>query len=271
MKGQHTSSEQENQSPDQTTGSEPFSLKRFGRDFADDVFNVNSSLPGTFYDLFVSPGIVVTSYFKNHGRYMKPLRFAFLIGGFYVLIATSFVDFGEIYSDSFQNAFRESFAQSRGQSLDSVEIPGWVLEYIDRLQRLGVLLSTEYLAINLIFIMGPALTLTSYVMFRDYKNRLIQHAVLNMYAMGLSTVISMLPLIVIIIGGGRSTVSDYAGTLATLCSTVYFLWAYKNYFGTHGIEAHARSLISLLLGFLLYLVFSLVIHAGGAAIWQFVL
>ncbi|MDZ7773138.1 MAG: hypothetical protein U5K31_10450 [Balneolaceae bacterium] len=258
--GSQTAEKQASGQPE--NGDSPYSLNRLGRELVSDVINVDSGLPGTLYDLFKMPGVVVSSYFEEPGRYMKPFRYALFLGGFYVLLATGWLDM--------QHILREAFSQIGNDAMRN-DMPGEVKTFLDNVQRLGILLSTKYLSLNLIFLMAPSLAVTSYLMFRGTKRKFVQHAVLNLYSSAQIILFSLAPLIALMAGGGRSATSDYMGYAFTAIGMVYFIWVYKNFFGLRYSEDYAKCVLSLILGYLLYFIVLTLLQVGGAAIWQFVL
>ncbi len=233
--------------------SEP-GLREFTSEFLQELYNLDRGVPGTWIALFKRPELVVKDYFGRGSRFMNPFRYTLFVGSVVTLLASLF-DYGEV--------FRSTLDSSSMEGMES--LPESFLNYMEIVMRIGVLMTTKYLALTYIFLMSPTYALSSYLFFKKDGSSYARHFILNLYGGAQVATFSLLSMPI------AALTENYAlvGWIFIPLFSAYIMWVYYRNFGGSGWKGWSRILFSVLVGYVIMLIATMIFQNSLAAILFF--
>ncbi len=243
---------EEQKKPDQQKDEKGFIEELLG-----DVINLDRGLPATFLDMFRRPGHVIESYFVDKGRYVNPFRYTIFIATIVTLLTTFFIDFSELF---------DSIATDMGgvEGNPILETEGG-REYFENVKEVGILLSTQFIAINYIFLLAPSIAFTSFLFFKKIKPKYRNHLVMSLYYAAQLATFSVITIPLML----NLDFFDYFIWITVGMQLAFVLWVYKSYLDIKGLRSYIKATIAYLLGYFLYMIILSIVMYGAAAIMYF--
>lgn len=202
--------------------------------FTETYFNYDNKFIRTVISLFVKPNEVIDSYVNGvRKRYINPVSFlaiSFTLSGFYLFF--------------FQEKLKESMdfsglSKYEGQEKLNEALSNFVFDY------------NSFIYFSII----PAFAIISWIVFLNKKYNFTEHVIIYLYTMSLSSIVSIFLTVFIILIAPKSYMTFSLGIYFLLF--IYHMFLLKRLFKLSGKQMLMKIMAFLPLGFIFYLIFSL--------------
>ncbi len=201
--------------------------------------NVEKGFLYTFIMLLKNPGEVVHRYISGSTvRYFPPLRYLVLWIAISVAISLFFGVFDQ----------QQGMMQDYTMLSEEPEVLDMQLELQQKIQNE----IRKYLNVLPLLIL-PFMGLTSYWLFRRRGQNYAEHLVLNAFAYGQTTAISIIFTLFVIISPTLLPFLFFAGLLLTI---LYYTHLYHGFYELSWVGAAVKALLTTVLGYALFIIFS---------------
>jgi hypothetical protein len=229
----------------------------FTRELLDDAFVIQKGLWQTIVALLIRPRRVVEAYGKDAGTaYYSPVKWVLLTTAVLTFVLYAAVDFDRILDDQIQSSLTSPQTQ-----LDE-EDHAQAREIADAAAMIYKKLNRDFSALSTLFLLLPAISLFSFLLYRRRIAGFSRHMAFNAYFIG---EINVLQLVLVIPMFFMSTESlQESGYMISLdvVGITYLLYAYLRLFATRRVGSWLVALLAPLLGAGLYTAVTVVIAVG---------
>lgn len=209
-------------------------LKNLLEHFTETYLNYDNKFIRTVITLFVKPEDVIGSYVDGvRKKYINPISFlaiTFTLSGFYLFFLKDNLKEGMDLSN---------LPYSQGQEKLNEAIFNFIFDYNSFLY----------------FFIIPALAIISWMVFINKKYNLTEHAIIYLYTMSFSSIVSIFLTIFIILIAPKIYMNFSLGVYFLFF--IYHIFLLKRLFKLSGKQMLMKTLAFLPLGFVFYIIFSL--------------
>ena len=218
----------------QKTITERFTLRQILRDLISMITNVDSGFWFTMRELFVRPATVIESYISGATRkYYNPFRYYFIIIAIAAILQLSLGLF-----DLQQAEIRETLNPNMSEEALQQQLA--IMEYVKKFLNIIPLLILPFIALGFKW------------MFRKRRWNFAEHLIGTTFIYGQTAILGLIPLLIFYFA------PQYIGwgfPISILLSTLYFTYTYSQAFQISVVSAFIRSLIAIVIGFILMILF----------------
>jgi len=216
------------------------------------IFNLEKGLFHTIYQLIIHPGKALRSYlFEDRTHFMKPFSFLLLS---ITLAVIALINIQHIEKGLEKQLNTQRTEQLNRSPQDDKE------EKIQRafniyIQQASIIYS-KYLNVLLILFI-PIVSIFSYLFFRKDKMYYAEHLIANSYIMSMQNLIYLLMLPIFFLVSMNAFMVVYL-----IFSVAYHVYTYLHLFSYRPLPNIFRSLMSICIGYLVYMIISMLVFAG---------
>ncbi|WP_100615989.1 DUF3667 domain-containing protein [Confluentibacter citreus] len=210
-------------------------LKNLFQQFTETYLNYDNKFFRTIANLFVKPDEVIDSYVNGvRKKYINPVNFlaiSFTLSGFYLFFFQDNLKEGMDFS---------GFSNYQGQEKLNEALSNFIFDY------------SSFIYFSII----PAFAIISWIVFLNKKYNFTEHVVIYLYTMSLSSIVSIFLTVFIILIAPKSYMTFSLGIYFLLF--IYHIFLLKRLFKLNGKQMLMKTLAFLPLGFIIYVVLSII-------------
>jgi len=220
-------------------------------EFVGDVISLERGLPATFLESLKNPGYVIDSYFEDKNRFVSPIKYTI-----FMIAVTSVIGNFVIDYEALMNAGVSS------QATSNVEMDPMFTAFMNGVAEVSTALSTRFNHLATILVLAPLFAFASRLFFKKKRSTFKEHYIMTLYSLSTVSFINLafLPMMI-----NQANIWIYSG-ITSLSMFVFALYTQIKYLKLKGFDEYAQSFLSIMIGFILYLVGIFILQIGGAII-----
>ncbi len=236
----------------------PATKKGIVEEMLADGFNLDWSIPRTFFTLLHRPSTVAAAYQTDEQRrYASPFKYILITAALCTFLGTLVVDMDEVMRGAMDVGLR-------GESAAIMAEHPELQRFMEQVQVVGVSMTTKYLGLTYLLLFAPITALLTSLFFREeaaFTGAFKRHFGLNVYAWAEGM---LLPLPFLVTIPLLDSLAVYAA-LGMILTIGYVLWAQMKMFKLTGFKGFAKALGAFLIAYVLYAIASAVVMYSIAA------
>jgi len=218
----------------QKTITERFSLRQILRDLVRMVTNVDNGFWFTMKELFIRPSTVIEAYLSGATRrYYDPFRYYFIIIAVSAILQLSLGTF-----DLQQANIRETLNPNMSEEALQQQLA--IMEYVKKFLNIIPLLILPFIALAIKW------------MFRKRGWNFAEHLISTTFVYGQTAILGLIPLLTFYFA---PQYINWGLPISILLAALYFAYTYHKIFSMNVVWTFFRSLIAIILGFILMSLF----------------